>query len=109
MYYQQGGNPPALTCGSAGSQPAEEQVRGRRSAPLAGNCGSWNGIAVRHASGARLRSIAGKAETVSLDMWTMFGLAALALLVVGGVSATLLAQRADRLQGSHGTGGDHHV
>ena len=50
-----------------------------------------------------------RAETVSLDMWTMFGLAALALLVVGGVSATLLAQRADRLQGSHGTGGDHHV
>jgi hypothetical protein len=68
-----------------------------------------NGIAVRHASGARLRSIAGRAETVSLDMWTTFGLAALALLIVGGVSATLLAQRADRLQGSHGTGGDHHI
>ena len=46
---------------------------------------------------------------MSLDMWTTFGLAALALLVVGGVSATLLAQRADRLQGSHGTGGDHHI
>jgi hypothetical protein len=42
-------------------------------------------------------------------MWTMFGLAALALLIVGGVSATLLAQRADRLQGSHGAGGDHHI
>jgi hypothetical protein len=54
-------------------------------------------------------SIAGRAETVSLDMWTTFGLAALALLIVGGVSATLLAQRADRLQGSHGTGSDHHI
>jgi hypothetical protein len=94
-----------LTCASAGSQPAEEQVT--RASVCAARIA--NGIAVRHASGARLRSIAGRAETVSLDMWTMFGLAALALLIVGGVSATLLAQRADRLQGSHGTGGDHHI
>jgi len=101
VYYRRRGNPPALTCGSARSQPAEEQVRELRVAP--------NGIAVRHASGARLPSIVGRAETVSLDMWTMFGLAALALLIVGGVSATLLAQRADRLQGSHGNGGDHHI
>jgi hypothetical protein len=42
-------------------------------------------------------------------MWTIFGLAALALLVVGGVSASLLAQRTDRLQGDHGTAGDHHI
>ena len=42
-------------------------------------------------------------------MWTTFGLAALALLIVGGVSATLLAQRVDRLQGSHGTGTNHHI
>jgi hypothetical protein len=42
-------------------------------------------------------------------MWTIFGLAALALLVVGGVSASLLAQRVDRLQGNHGSAGDHHI
>jgi hypothetical protein len=46
---------------------------------------------------------------MDFDMWTIFGIAALALLVLGGVSASLLAQRADRLQGSHGAAGDHHI
>jgi hypothetical protein len=46
---------------------------------------------------------------VNLDMWTVFGIAAVVLLVIGGVSASLLAQRADRMQGDHGSAGDHHL
>lgn len=46
---------------------------------------------------------------MTFDMWTIFGLAALVLLVVGGVSATLLAQRVDRIHGHHGAAGDHHI
>jgi hypothetical protein len=42
-------------------------------------------------------------------MWTIFGLAALLLLVLGGVSASLLAQRVDRLQHGHSSAGDHHI
>ena len=46
---------------------------------------------------------------MTFDMWTIFGIAALALLVVGGISASLLAQRADSMQADHGSAGDHHL
>ncbi len=46
---------------------------------------------------------------MGLDMWTIFGIAALALLVIGGISASLLAQRADLMHDSHGPAGDRHT
>ena len=44
---------------------------------------------------------------MDFDMWTLFGIAAVALLVIGGVSATLLAQRADQSRDGHGAAGHH--
>ena len=46
---------------------------------------------------------------MTFDMWTIFGIAAVTLLVTGGVSASLLAQRTDRLHAHHGSAGDHHL